>query len=57
MWRELILGLLVVDLGRIGLGHTHLGGGARLPSPQLSHPCLMIGSCVLFALLLIVGIP
>ena len=55
MQRELIVGLLVVGFDCIGLGHTHLGD--RTPFAPAPHPCLMIGSCALFALLLVIGIP
>ena len=55
MQRELIVGLLVVGFGCIGLGHTHLGG--RTPFTPAPHPCLTIGSCALFALSLVIGIP
>ena len=30
MWTELVMGLSIFGLGRIGLGHTHLGGGRLL---------------------------
>ena len=50
------MGLLIVGLGHIGLGHTHLGGG-HTPFVPAPHPCLTIGSCALFALLLVIGTP